>query len=246
MREMQVRGEMAAVGLRNGSSGRFSGDIEGLYEGYRVGNPPEQHRTLEVANGAIALILRHQMAHGRERGENPFANGNDPFENPPGLGGPPSWMTGGPPGGGPPPWMQGEGGPPPFAAGAAGMPPFEAIKEQMIRAGKKTKVTLQIDGEHSTGIFAGASGEIEVDAPQHKDAGYLVVNTKDGDLRLDFLEWAEGGNLVADLWVNPAHSTGMYKNAQGQFQFSLEIFPGGIAKGPYAGTLFLETAETGS
>lgn len=80
MVERQVRGEMVAFGWRTGSSGRLTGDIEGLYEGYRWGGLEEQDRVVEVAHGSLALVLRHShYPAGRERGENPFAGGKDPL-----------------------------------------------------------------------------------------------------------------------------------------------------------------------
>jgi len=137
MHEMAVNGEIKTIAFREGSSGVFTGSIEGLYQGYRFGSttPDEREYTLEGPNGTIALLLRQQIVTPLppRPSDHPFANGNDPFEDlaagrppsflkgggpPPGMGGPPPGMGGPPPGmGGPPPGM---GGPPP---GMHGGPP---------------------------------------------------------------------------------------------------------------------------
>lgn len=106
---------------------------------------------------------------------------------------------------------------------------------------RQTLSSFEIDGEASTGVYAGASGEMQMTTPNLKDAGYLVVNTADGDLRLGFLEWSDGPNLVADLWVEGNKSTGVYRDAEGELKFSLAIDPGrGLALGPYSGTIRLQ------
>ncbi|MGI8631141.1 MAG: hypothetical protein ACR2NA_01130 [Solirubrobacterales bacterium] len=52
---------------------------------------------------------------------------------------------------------------------------------------------LHVVPDKCTGIFAGATGEM---------AGYLIINTESGDLKLDFLESGSRETLNADLWVN--------------------------------------------
>ena len=116
------------------------------------------------------------------------------------------------------------------------------------------KVTLRVDGQESTGIFAGATGEVELDVPSYRMAGYMLVNTAKGDLRLNFLEHltksdprAEGV-LTADMQVDGAQSTGIYRNARGDLTFALTLppvppppgRPPNLGVGPYSGTIWLE------
>lgn len=230
--ERHVEGEMAAVGWLDGSSGRFSGDIEGLYEGYRWGDLEAERRVVEFAHGSVALVMKHLHAsRGRPRGDNPFADGATPptMSRGPGMSGP---GIGRPPGSGSP-------GGAPAAIQASAMPALMA--DRPIR---QTQFIMEIDGEQSTGIYAGASGDVTLTVPNRKDAGYLVVATPDGDLRLSFLEWSEGPNLVADLWVDGTKSTGVYAGASGELTFSLGIDAGkGIAVGPYSGTIRIEESS---
>jgi Proto-chlorophyllide reductase 57 kD subunit len=327
MFEMKVNGEMTAVRLPDGSSGKFTGDIDGLYQGYREVGPPEQTAAVQFEHGTLALALRYEVPARPtgERTENPFADGNDPFEGltllqvtrpaaptgrdgpppwmqgeggpppwmqgeggpPPwmqGEGGPPPWMRGegGPPPwmqgedgappwmqgeGGPPPWMQGEGGPPPWMQGEGGPPPWmqgqggaspamegqgDPSKWGSGRAVVAHSIKLEVDGEKSTGIYAGASGEMTVEAPNHKTAGYMMIDTDSGRLRLNFLEWYEEGQLVASLWPDGEASTGTYRQAKGELRFSLGFYAAMdpqastpvnmCAKGTYSGTLWLEEA----
>jgi len=121
MYEMPVSGEIKTLGVKEGSSGIFTGTIEGLYQGYRFGSttPDVQHHVLEVNNGTLALVLKQEIRSmlSPRAAEHPFAGGKDPFENmpatPPGMpGGPPPGVAGGPPAG------MAAGGPPPGVAGA--------------------------------------------------------------------------------------------------------------------------------
>ena len=84
MHEMAVNGEIKTIAFREGSSGVFTGSIEGLYQGYRFGSttPDEREYTLEGPNGTIALLLRQQIVTPLppRPSDHPFANGNDPFE----------------------------------------------------------------------------------------------------------------------------------------------------------------------
>lgn len=217
MQTESVSGIIKTVALRLGSSGQFLGDIRGPYEGYRVGNPEEQEGVIEFANGSITFALRHEIAVTRQRGENPFAAGKDPFEDPP-PGGPPL-----------PP-----GVPRHFREGTPANPPPGGPAFQKIR-----RLRISVDGGKSTGIYAGACGEMEVTAPGHKETGYLVVASEYGDLRLDFCEWVEGGRIVADLKVDGGNSTGVYRDAAGDLKFALDVHPAGLASGPYWGTLRL-------
>jgi hypothetical protein len=221
MQARSICGQIETVALRHGSSGRFLGDIEGLYEGYRTGNPEEQWGEIPLANGTLALVLRHEIAVTRERGHNPFGGGNDPLANPP-PGGPPL-----PPG--LPSSFRQDWSPPPSST----TPPFQKIRH----------LRFQIDPAKSTGFYAGASGEMVVVAPAHRETGYLVVATKQGDLRLQFCEWVEQGKIVAELWIDGDHSTGIYLHASGDLNFALAVHPAGLAKGPYWGTLRLAGAS---
>ena len=274
MYEMAVSGEIKTLAWKEGSSGIFTGSIEGLYQGYRFGStvPDVRQTVLEAPNGTIALTLKQEI---RSRlsprpAEHPFAGGKDPFANlpatpaggpPPGtasMGGPPPGTAGigGPPSGlpgagGPPPGTAGTGGPPPgMAAGgpppgaAAGGPPAGApgAGGPGLAHGRPfyMEVLLRVDPEASTGIFAGATGEVELATPNYKMAGHLIINTKDGDLRLNFLEAGERGVLKADLWVDGENSTGIYRNARGDLTFALTATPPNFGRGPYSGTLWLE------
>src|SRR5215212_2190481 len=99
MYDMEVKGEIKTIAAREGSSGILTGDIEGLYQGYRFGSttPDEREYTLDAPNGTIALLLRQQIVTPlpSRPDEHPFAGGKDPFDDlprggpPPGHGGPP-------------------------------------------------------------------------------------------------------------------------------------------------------------
>ena len=254
MHEKKVSGEIMAIGWRDGSSGRFTGDISGLSEGYRWGDLEEQRGVLEVAHGSIALVVRAvHREMGLERQANPFAEGKDPaavtqagqgIPFRPGVDAPGGFPGGFPPGGFPP------GGLPPGAFPPGGGPPWQASGAEFMQSRRQmieTKVVVEVDGEQSTGIYQGASGEMTLTVPNLKDAGYMVVSTEEGDLRLGFLEWQDGLNLVANLWVEGEKSTGIYRNAKGELEFSLAISPQeGLAKGPYSGTLWLEQEPAGT
>jgi hypothetical protein len=286
MHEMPVSGEIKTIAMREGSSGIFTGSIEGLYQGYRFGSttPDEREFTLEAPSGAIALVLRQQIVTPLppRPAEHPFADGRDPFDDlaagrPPtwlGGGGPPPGVHGGPPpgvqgggpppgvqGGGPPPGVQGGGpppgvqggGPPPGVEGGHGGPPGGAPGggppgeapgieggQEIFKRVHYMEVKLQVVPEKSTGIFEGATGEMELFAPGYKMAGYTLINTEHGDLKLDFLEQGTRELLQADLWVNGEDSTGIWKNARGELEFSLTVTPPFYGRGPYSGTILLE------
>ena len=221
MYEMRVQGEIKTLAWREGSSGIFTGSIEGLYQGYRFAStaPDEQHSVLEVPNGSIALTLRQEIRTGHilqsRPAEHPFSGGKDPFANAPSLGSRPH--------GGPPPGIPGEGRP-------GDGPPKNLYMD----------VRLLVDPEKSTGIFAGATGEIQLVTPNYKIPGFMVVVTQHGDLRMNFLEEAERGTLHADLWVDGENSTGLYHNARGDLKFALSMTPPNFGMGPYSGTIWLE------
>jgi hypothetical protein len=284
MYEMKVQGEMTAVRLPDGSSGRFTGDIAGLYQGYREVGPPEQRAEVPLEHGSLSLVLRYEVPHRPtgERTENPFADGKDPYagltlipvtrpNSAGGQAGPPPWMQaqgGGPPpgmqgeGGGPPPWMQGQGGgPPPGMQGQGGGPPVmegqgDPSKWGAGRAVVAHEIKLEIDGDKSTGIYSGASGEMTVEAPNHKTAGFMNVDTDKGRVRLNFLEYYDKGQLVANLWADGEKSTGVFRRARGDLEFSLGFYaamdpagsgpPSMCAQGTYSGTLWLEDDQAGA
>jgi hypothetical protein len=104
------------------------------------------------------------------------------------------------------------------------------------------ETTVKVDPERSTGIFAGATGAIELEAPAYRMPGYLVVATDDGDVRLNFLEKGSRDVLAADLWVDGEHSTGKYAGATGTLQFSLQVTPPFYGEGTYSGVIQLRTA----
>src|SRR4051812_6500330 len=80
---LQVKGEIKTIACREGSSGIFTGSIEGLYQGSRFGSaePDEQHCVLPAPNGSIAVTLPQQIVTPlppRPR-EHPFRDRHDPF-----------------------------------------------------------------------------------------------------------------------------------------------------------------------
>ena len=224
MYEMPVSGEIKTLAFKEGSSGVFIGSIAGLYRGYRFGSTEADVRAfdLELPHGSLAVTTTQEIRSrlGPRPAQHPFADGNDPFANlPPDPDDDP-------------------------AAGAPGRPPGTAAggPHAGLVAGRPfyMEVMLRVDPEKSTGIFAGASGEVELATPQYQMSGYLVIETDDGDLRLDFLEAGERGVLKADLWVDGAQSTGIYRNARGDLRFALETRPPNFGWGEYSGTIWLE------
>jgi len=239
MLEMMVTGEIKTIAAREGSSGKFTGDIEGLYQGYRFGSttPDVREYVLDASNGSIALCLTQQIVTPLPPRpiEHPFADGRDPFaESPPRGGAPPGH---GPHPGGDPSGHDGpsrHGGPPEAPGIEGGKPIFKRVHYM------ETK--LAVDPSRCTGIFAGSSGEIELIAPNYKMAGYLIVNCELGDLRMSFLEAGTRETLNAELSVDGENSTGIYKNARGSLQFALEVLPPFFGRGPYTGTIILDEA----
>jgi hypothetical protein len=240
MYEMPVSGSIRAIACKEGSSGIFVGDLNGLYQGYRFASTTPYDQTFDLAlpNGTVSLRVRQEIVTPlpTRPAEHPFAGGQDPFEDkgaylakafagrggpPPGLGGhgPPAGTTGG-----------GEGGAPPFN-------PFKKVHYVATR--------FEVDPDKSTGIFAGATGEVELDTPRYKMAGHLVINTDEGDLRLDFLESSVQGVLTADLTVDGELSTGIYEKAEGKLTFKLTVQPPVFGEGPYEGTIYLQKPPSG-
>jgi hypothetical protein len=239
MYEMPVSGEIKTLAWKEGSSGIFTGSIEGLYQGYRFGStmPDERQHVLEMPHGTIVVAVRQEI---RSRlsprpAEHPFAEGNDPFASLPNPAPPPPGVQVG----GPPPAMT-SGDPPPSTTGAG-------TSHAGLAHGRPfyMEVLLRVEPESSTGIFSGATGEVELSTPNYRMAGHLVINTKDGDLKLNFLEAGERGVLKADLEVDGEESTGIYHNARGELQFALTATPPNFGRGPYSGTLWLEHEPPG-
>jgi hypothetical protein len=241
MVEMPVRGEIKALACKEGSSGVFTGSIEGLYQGYRFAStvPEERQFTLDLEHGSIALTVRQEIRCCLEPrpAVHPFENGNDPFADLP--------IAAAPPEGVPPPVPEGKS-PPPGATHPGA--PSEAHPERGLVRNRPffMEVRLRVDPEKSSGIFAGAIGEVEVQTPKYRMPGHLVINTRDGDLRLGFLEGGEKGFLRADLWVDGERSTGIYQGARGSLEFALTPIPPNFGRGPYWGTIWLrEKPEIG-
>lgn len=245
MFELPVSGEMKTVGFREGSSGIFSGTIEGLYQGYRFAStePDEREVTIDAPHGTLRVVLRQEIVSALppRPAEHPFADGKNPLADgaaagSPGRGGPSPGM-GGPPAG---PGGPGRPGGPPRRPGGPGGPGGPLSADEMFKRFHHMDIKLRAVPQKSTGIFEGATGEGEISAPAYKFGGYVVVNTKHGDLHLDFLEHSESGRLNANLWVDGDNSTGIYRNARGELTFSLAVIPPLGAEGPYSGTIWLE------
>jgi len=239
MRKVEVKGEIKAIACREGSSGIFSGDIAGLYQGYRFGSsaPDEREFVLDLPHGSIAVRLVQQIVTPLppRPSEHPFANGNDPFVQATARSGAyphPSGTPAGPPGG-----PSGHGGPPaPARREAPGMGGEKATFERV----HYMETKLVINPDKCTGIFSGTCGELELVPPNYRMPGHLIINTSKGDLRLEFLEVGDQENLRADLSVDGANSTGFYKNARGELQFSLKVVPPFWGTGTYSGTMWLD------
>jgi hypothetical protein len=71
-------------------------------------------------------------------------------------------------------------------------------------------------------------------------AGHLIVQTRHGNLQLNFLESIKDGLLCADLTVDGERSTGAYHNATGELTFALDRPRPFYGEGPYSGTIRLE------
>ena len=257
MRELRARrdGNDRAT---HGSSGRFSGDIEGLYEGYRegypistrtasghrTGNPEVQQVEVELANGTLALSIRHLTPVRRERGQNPWRDGGDPWTDPP-----PGRPTSCPStrcllNAAAPRWRPCRRRSFRVAALQVADPQVADPPARAARGRCLSSICAACSVGHRPRAFdrdlPGASGEMFVEADNHREFGYLEVETPNGVLHMTFTEHPEEGKLAADLEVDGSRSTGRYANAKGQLKFALDIYRGiGLGKGPYWGTLWL-------
>jgi hypothetical protein len=225
MYKMDVNGEMKSVAFREGSSGIFTGTFAGLYQGHRLGatTPYEQKTAVPFDGGTIGLVLKHQVHAplAPRPAIHPFAGGNDPFADLP--------------------TASASNLRPGIAHEKSFAPPGEGSPiRKSPGAGPHAEITLGIDPEACSGIFALASGEMRITAPNYRIGGYLVINTADGDVVMTFLESAERGVLNADLSLDGKRSTGMYRDACGDFKFALTLIPPNFGRGPYWGTMWLQ------
>lgn len=235
--QLPVSGAIRTIACREGSSGIFTGTISGLYQGYRLGSaaPDEQRVSIDAPYGSLALVLTQRIVTPLppRPAVHPFADGADPFAARAAHGpGGPGHGPGGPggPGHGPGGPKHGPGGAEPRGT-EGGKPIFKRVHYM--------ETTVRADGEHSTGVFAGATGTLELEAPAYRMPGYLVVQTAEGDLCLEFLEKGSRDELNADLWVDGDRSTGRYARATGALTFSLRVTPPFFGEGTYEGVLHL-------
>jgi hypothetical protein len=226
MYKVDAKGEMKAIAFREGSSGIFAGTLAGLYQGYRLGatTPYEERTTAELPGGTIALILKQEVHAplAPRPAVHPFAGGNDPFSDLPAS--PRST----------PPEVQSQV----HAAGAVGQAAMPARESG--RAGPSAELAVRIDPEASSGMFAGATGEMRITAPNYRIGGHLLLNTADGDVVMTFVESAVRGVLNAVLSLDGKRSTGLYHDAQGELTFALTLIPPNFGRGPYWGTMWLQ------
>jgi hypothetical protein len=243
MYEMAVNGEIKALAFKEGSSGIFSGTLEGLYQGYRFGSitPDVQSHVLKVNDGMLALVLKQEIRSPLtpRPSEHPFSRGKDPFAPLPATGASDAGPSAAMPITRQPRQTSAERPlereAPTNAQGTPVVPPSRGQAR-----GPFWEIKLSVDPATSTGIFSGATGEMEITAPNYRIGGYLVIETKDGNLQLNFLEAGEQAVLKADLWVNGEASTGKYRNARGELKFALTRRPPNFGRGPYQGTIWLE------
>jgi hypothetical protein len=216
---LALTGEVRAFGWRDGSSGRFTGDIDGLYQGYRFGaDPDERPHVLALPHGELAVTVRQRtnMRLPERPAQNPFAGHDDPIAQ---L----RWHLAHA--------SPGSGGPPPPAG-----PPETP----------KRTVEVAVDPARSSGIFAGATGLVEVDAPNYEVAGTMRIETATGDLWLDFLEVGAGAELTGRAVVDSDRSTGAWHGASGALNVRFDLDFPNIAEGTYDGSIDVAAAGVAS
>jgi hypothetical protein len=221
LREWAVEGEIRTLASRQGSSGIFTGSLSGQYEGYRFAStdPDERSTMLDLPNGTLALTVRQEIVTPLEDrpARHPFEGGRDPFASQPRYG------------------RLRALGRILRHAWISRTPQFNPFKRVHY-----VRVTLAADPARSTGIFAGASGAVELETPNYRMAGYIVLTTKEGILRLNFLERGSRRLLSADMTVDGAQSTGIFRNAAGSLSMDLNVSPPNFGRGPYRGTIWLD------
>ena len=226
LKELKVEGMIRTIACREGSSGVFEGGIEGMYQGYRFAStdPYDKQVDVELPNGVLSLLVRQTIVTPLPLRPkvHPFADGNDPFADRDAYIAKRFAE------------IQAEGGMPTFEEEHPGFNPFKKVHYVATR--------ITADPDRSTGIFAGATAAVEVEAPNYRMGGFVLIDTDDGQLRLDFLEWgSEVAVLSADLTVNGEESTGKWAGASGELQFRLDIIPPFFGIGPYSGLIRLAT-----
>ena len=222
MYSMKVQGEIQALGWREGASGKLTGDIEGLFQGYRLnqaGTSISNNYMLAVDSSTLALTLsqevhvRHPLPSRPQ--EHPFSNGKDPFK-----------------------------GVKLIAPRLPDLPPSTETSKP--RRNMSTLVKLVIDPLSSTGKFAGAQGEMNVVLAEPNVNGHMTIETDHGTIELSFREHMENTQVFNTLWVEGEKSTGIYRNAHGELQFQVSIYPPNFSRGTYSGVLWIEDQSPSS
>jgi len=207
---LDVCGQVRALRWADGVSGVLSGTLEGLYEGFRLGDDEGDRSAfeLELANGSLAVELDVLQVGGvglpARPGEHPFSGPEDPI----GV-----LMAAG------------------ESADTEGRAPWAPQGQAGIIA------ALTVLPEASSGIFAGARGVVEVVVPNYREGGSMVVYTDAGRLWMDYLQRGDGSGLQLDLWVDNLRSTGLWRGADGKLRMALELHPPNVALGTYEGTV---------
>ena len=216
MHKRIVQGEIKALGWRDGGSGRLIGDITGLFQGYRLNRlTASQCSTyaIEAENGTLSLTLSQET---RIRHLLPSRPQEHPFKN--------------------------------------GKDPFQGVElvESRLpdlpqdastvhpRGNMATVVKLAVNPDVSTGMFAGALGEMTVELTEPAINGYMEIETNDGVIKLDFYERMENAQVINTLWINGSKSSGIYQNAHGELVFQVSIYPPNFARGTYSGVIWTE------
>jgi hypothetical protein len=218
MYKKHVQGEIQALGWREGASGKLMGDLEGFFQGYRLQGSASTANDylLEIENSMLALTLSQEV---HIRHPLPSRPQEHPFKN----------------------------GNDPFAGVelvAPRLPELPAGSQAaQSRRNMSTVVKLVIDPSRSTGTFAGAQGEMNVELADPKVNGRMTIETNDGIIELAYREHMENAQVFNTLRVEGEKSTGIYKNAKGELHFHVSIYPPNFSKGTYTGELWLEDCK---
>lgn len=216
MDKIQVQGEIKSLGWREGASGKLTGDINGLFQGYRLhqqGASLSNTHTIESDNGTLTLTLSHEVRIRHllptRPPEHPFKDGQDPFEG--------------------------------IELVAPRLPDLPPGVENSGAKGNMTAVVrLKVDPTTSTGIFAGAQGEMNVTLAEPTVNGFMEIETDDGSIKLNFRERMEGTQVINTLWIDGTKSTGLYQGAQGELEFRVSIYAPNFAVGRYSGVIWIK------